>query len=417
MIDYRLRMAVACALLLQAPSIAFSAFRETRGVWVTADWLTSSERIQEVVSVARQLRANALFVQVRRRGDAYYGSTLVPGASGQEGAALDYDPFSLILARAREAGLEVHAWLNMYFVWSDEGPPIVPGHALSDHPEWVLRDGKGVPLTAIQPDELNDAGYDGLFLDPGNPEVRHHLRRVVRELLVRYDLDGVHLDYIRYPTAHCGYTVECRRTLRSVTGRDFVSAAQLGGADAEAALWRTWRAGQVSTLVRGISRDVAAIRPDACVTAAVVPDPSLSYQLYGQDWIGWLNEGLIDAAVAMTFSDDAELVRAQLEAGRALTGPGGLYAGLGLFNRTCQELIARIHVARDVGCDGVVLYSFRDLSDDPAYRYGLSLGPFREAAVPDRCRAKTFPEIRPPRSLWPLPRTITGGAGARGGAR
>ncbi len=380
-------------------------------MWVTAEWLTNPERIQDIVSVARQLRANALFVQVRRRGDAYYRSSLVPEVLGEDEPAAGFDPLALLLTRGRRAGLEVHAWLNMYYVWSDHDPPAVPGHALLDHPEWVLRDGNGVPLSAYTSDELKENGYDGLYLEPGSAAVRHHLRRVVRELVTRYEVDGVHLDYIRYPTAHCGYTVEGRQTVRELAGREIAPTGRPRGADAEAVAWRMWRAEQVTRLVRGVSRDVAAIRPKACVTAAVVPDPTLSYHLYGQDWIGWLNEGLLDAAVTMTFSADADLVRAQLRAGRALTGPGGLYAGLGLFNQTCQKLIARIDVARDVGCDGVVLYSFRELSENPAYRYGLSLGPFREASVPHRCKGKAFPDVRPPRSFWKLPHTVVGGGG------
>ncbi len=400
------RLAAALALAAGTPPAARAVLRETRGVWITGDWLESPDRIREAVSVARQLRANALFVQVRRRGDAYYRSTLAPVGPREEGTEPEFDPLAAVLQEARERELAVHAWLNMFYVWSEKGLPTGEGHSLTEHPAWVLRDSRGAPLSGYAPEELEGAGYDGLYLEPGNSTVRHHLRQIVRELLTKYRVDGVHLDYVRYPTLHCGYTAEARDMIRAVAGRDVGSASRLRSTDREAVVWKAWRAEQVSSLVRGISRDVSAIQPTVCVTASVVPDPTLSYEHYGQDWVGWLNEGLVGAVVTMTYSPDDELVRSQVAAGRHLTGPGGLYVGLGVFNLPCQQLISRIEMARDVGCDGVVLYGMDQLSRDPAYRYGLSLGPFREPAVAHRCKLTGLPAFRPPRSPWRLPQGV-----------
>jgi hypothetical protein len=278
---------------------------------------------------------------------------------------------------------------------------------VSAHPDWLLRDGRGLPLLSYAPDELESSGYDGLYLDPGSAAARRHLALLVHELLSSYDVDGVHLDYVRYPTRDCGFGPEARGVFRSVLGREITSARQMRESVEAARLWHVWRADQVTRLVRKLSRAVSTVAPDACITAAVVPDARLAYENYGQDWVGWLNQGLIDAAVTMTYARDPDLVTAQLEEGRGLTGPGGLIAGFGLFNQTVQELIGKIESARGVGCDGLVLLGLEQLTDDPAYRYGLSLGPFRNRSIPYRCKRRELNAFRPARVPWALPRVIT----------
>ncbi len=371
-------------------------------MWVPGGWLGSPEKIDSVISLAKRHRLNTLFVQVRQYGDAYYHSVLVPERAGID----TLEPISNVLRQAHDAGLAVHASMNLYYVWSENELPGEPRHVVRRHPEWVLVDGEGRSLLDHTFEELRGLGYDGLYLDPGNRSVRHHLRLVVKEFLCRHDVDGLHLDYARYPVIDCGFVGDARWMLQQVGGRDLSSVAALHEGSEEVRVWRAWRGDQVAALVRGIRADVEAVAPGTCITAAVVPDPRLARENYGQDWVGWLNEGLVDAVVSMTYSTDGPLVRAQLAAGRSLTGSGRLYAGLGLFNQSCQDLIEKIDIARKVGCDGVLLLGLDRLAEDPAYRYGLSLGPFQRKAMPHRCSPRRPVTLRPPRVPWSMPQDI-----------
>src|SRR5262245_57215869 len=112
--DSSLRMktlmsALAAALLLALP--ATETPREMRGLWVVRTALVSPEAVDKVVDQASEAGFNALFVQVRGRGDAFYASKLVPRSALLEKQPASFDPLARLLERARDRGLEVHAWI------------------------------------------------------------------------------------------------------------------------------------------------------------------------------------------------------------------------------------------------------------------------------------------------------------------
>src|SRR3954468_16945827 len=102
------------ALLLVGPSLpSIPRQPEMRGLWVVRTGLTSPESVDRVVDDAARAGFNALFVQVRGRGDAFYASRVVPRSELLRGAPADFDPLGRLLARARARGLQVHAWVNV----------------------------------------------------------------------------------------------------------------------------------------------------------------------------------------------------------------------------------------------------------------------------------------------------------------
>src|SRR5262245_51775245 len=107
-------MTVLLALLLSAPTLQpLPGPLEMRGLWVVRTGLVSPEAVDRVVDEAARAGFNALFVQVRGRGDAFYASYLVPRSELLRGQRADFDPLGRLLARARERGLQVHAWVNV----------------------------------------------------------------------------------------------------------------------------------------------------------------------------------------------------------------------------------------------------------------------------------------------------------------
>jgi uncharacterized lipoprotein YddW (UPF0748 family) len=92
---------------------AVPARREMRGLWVVRTGLVTPASVDQVVDTAVRGGFNALFVQVRGRGDAFYASRLVPRSDLLRGQPAEFDPLARLLARARARGLEVHAWVNV----------------------------------------------------------------------------------------------------------------------------------------------------------------------------------------------------------------------------------------------------------------------------------------------------------------
>src|SRR5690606_35091641 len=143
---------------------------------------------------AQSANYNALFPQVRKRGDAYYNSLIEPKATDINSG---FDPLAYLIQEAHAANppLEVHAWIVAYPVWSNQSsPPSQSGHVYNQHPSWLTRNSAG-------------STWDGSAyqLDPGHPGVQEHLFDVAMDIVSRYSVDGLQLDYIRYAGTSWGY--------------------------------------------------------------------------------------------------------------------------------------------------------------------------------------------------------------------
>src|SRR5256885_12480464 len=126
-------------LFLAAPDIqaAHPASAEMRGLWVVRTALVSPASVDRVVDDAARAGFNALFVQVRGRGDAFYVSRIVGRSDLLGGQPADFDPLGRLLARARARGLQVHAWVNV-LLCAHFGVPVPPSHVARRHPEWLM---------------------------------------------------------------------------------------------------------------------------------------------------------------------------------------------------------------------------------------------------------------------------------------
>src|SRR5262245_12622088 len=143
------------ALCLAAPVPAAPArTQEMRGLWVVRTALVSPQAVDRVVDEAQEGGLNALFVQVRGRGDAFYDSHLVGRSTLLWQQPESFDPFARLLERARQRGLQVHAWVNVLLA-AHFGLPLPPGHIVREHPQWIMvpRSVSTAALTAT-PDRL-----------------------------------------------------------------------------------------------------------------------------------------------------------------------------------------------------------------------------------------------------------------------
>src|SRR5262249_668587 len=104
-----------------------------------------------------------------------------------------FDPFELMISEAHRRGIKVHAWLNTYLVWTGSKKPKYPEHIVNSHPDWIAHDKDG--RNTMQ----NTPTVEGLYLQPSNPAVQDHLVRVFTDVAKRYDVDGIHFDFVRYP--------------------------------------------------------------------------------------------------------------------------------------------------------------------------------------------------------------------------
>ncbi len=199
---------VVLTLVVPRPAVARA---EVRALWVVRTTLTSPEAVESMVTTARAGGFNTLLVQVRGRGDAYYRDGREPRATPLVGQP-DFDPLALAIRRAHAAGLQVHAWINVNLVAGTGELPASRDHIVYRHPEWLMVPrslAEGLrPLDPRGPEYLGRLSryarsrsdtIEGLYLSPIEPGSIEYTASVVRDIVERYDLDGVHLDYLRYP--------------------------------------------------------------------------------------------------------------------------------------------------------------------------------------------------------------------------
>jgi uncharacterized lipoprotein YddW (UPF0748 family) len=330
-------------------------------LWVVRWSLTDSQKVERAVERAREIGVKGLLAQVVGRGDAYYRSDVLPRAESLPRE--EFDPLGLLIARAHAAGLEVHAWVNCMLVWSLPNRPRDPRHVVNTHPEWIARLADGRPMSSLTARQRRKLGVEGVFLSPALPGVRAWLGSIVKEIAMRYAVDGVQLDYIRLPG------VQLRGEAGAGAGPSAGIARRTAAAPARVRTPRSdAECAHVSAAVEEVRDSLAQVRPGLPLSAAVIADTAVAERANAQRWTSWLREGLIDRAFAMCYAAPLRTVVAQLLSFAASPGMGArVVPGIAVYNTPPATAAAKIKAARALGFPELALYSYDALASRPSY--------------------------------------------------
>jgi uncharacterized lipoprotein YddW (UPF0748 family) len=383
------RGVLALGLLLRAlPASAAPASGELRGLWVVRTALVSPQAVDQVVDAAGEAGINALFVQVRGRGDAFYRSRLAARSVLLERQPRDFDPLARLLARARARRIQVHGWVNVLLA-AHFGQPLPHDHVLEKHPEWAMvpKSAATAALVASGPRRLHlvmEAGrsegdVEGYYLSPAIPAVGEHLEAVVRELVRAYPMDGLHLDFVRYPGPDFDYSRAALEGFRRVSG----GTDLLGGPARSPAAWDDYRRQVLTALVTRLADAARRERPGLVLSAAVTPDEAQAVYHKFQDWPRWLSHGVLTALCPMTYTAENEVFRQQVQSASELAGGARpVWAGIGAYRLDVAGIVEKVALARLSGARGVVLFSNESLEPadwrrlrDEAFASPLASGP------------------------------------------
>jgi len=338
---------MTAALLPLLLALPLAGQPQYRAFWVDAfhAGFKSAAEVEQLVEDAVAARANAIFVQMRRRGDVYFLKSLEPPA---EDAAYSpgFDALDYLLLRAHARGIEVHAWFVVSRLWSSTAPPKDPRHAFNQHGPHAAGDAMWMTVSA-------QGAVSRESVDPGHPDVAKYLADVILEPAKHYDLDGLHLDYIRYPEgANYGWNPKAIERFQRLENRT-------GWPQAADPRWSDFRRRQVTDLVRQIYLRACATRPSIKISASVITwgNGPLSddefrrkdaYAYVFQDWPGWLAEGILDLAMPMNYFAESRYpgyLDRWLEYEKNRQGKRAIMPGLGVYLNTIPESLSQLRRA------------------------------------------------------------------------
>ena len=389
------RAAAAFAIVISVYASAGSSTRtfassestttETRALWVQRGSLATPQSIATLVKSAREHGFNPLLVQVRGRGDSYYLGGIEPRGVELLRQPADFDPLATVLDAGHAAGLRIHAWINVNLISSAGELPSAREHLIYRRPAWLMvpRD-IGQQLAAQEPDSpgylgtlarwtrTQSAEIEGLYISPIVPDAAEYTDSIVRTLVRRYPIDGIHFDYARYPNDRFDYSrlairefrTSVRTQLPEFTRRLLDAQEQddlFAYPDSLPDQWREFRVSRLTALINRLHATVKRERPDALVSIAVVPDVREAEHRRLQNWGAWAQAGLFDAVCPMAYATEASRFAEQIAGARAAAGSRLVWAGIGSYRLSPKETIDNIQTARRLGATGVVLFSYDSL--------------------------------------------------------
>ncbi len=348
---------------------------EFRAMWVDAGspGLHNLAEINQLLEFASANHFNALLVELHRKGNTFAAQSITPPSSAK------FDGLATLIPLAHARGIEVHAWINVLPVWygadwPENAHPVFNQHGFYTFEEGPTRSGKRNPRAGFAIDRgnwltMNNHGETrfpgGTFLDPGHPAAAQFVVSVCKDLLRYYPVDGLHLDFIRYPgveediargssagynpvslarfwkarqkvTPHAGPLANSENGQKSVQEQAMEDSLALAAALAMPSMgtlppagakaadirlplpaasnqeWVDWRITQVTQLERRIYLESKAINPSVKISAAVItwghPPTSEADFLNSsamewvfQDWRSWLEQGTLDMVLPMNY--------------------------------------------------------------------------------------------------------------------
>ncbi|HET6454427.1 MAG TPA: family 10 glycosylhydrolase [Armatimonadota bacterium] len=354
----------------QSAPATTSGASEFRAFWVDA-WgsgYENSTATTTMLDYVQSCNANAVLVEMRKRADAYYTSSYEPTATNVTPDP-GYDCLADIVTKAHARNLEAHAWVVVNRAWTSQtAPPSTsPEHVYNAHPEWFSLSSTGSKFYG-----------DDSWLDPGHPGVENFYTDVFMEIVQNYDIDGLTLDYIRYPSTNFGYNPTAVARYNAEYGTS-------GNPSSGNTRWSDWRRDQVTNIVKRIYLEAKAVKPSLKIGAAVWSPAGSGNSGWFQNWDQWMSNHWLDYACPMNYTSDNATFDGDNQDSFDRQYGRHIYPAQGSYVNTISNSMTQIASVQDLGFPGVSLYTYRVTNsgtvDRPGFKNALigSGGPFESS--------------------------------------
>jgi len=347
---------------------------EARSIWLDRGTIVATKNEKGLAALFDKLKAAGINVVYFETNNA--GFCMFPTKVGtQNPDMMGWDPLAVAISEAHKRGMELHSWCWIFAVGNIRHNPIIGKDP--DYPGPVLTK-YGFSLALARANGALLPNNQGEFwIDPANPDGRQYIKNLLTEIASNYNVDGVQLDYIRYPFnnkgTEMGYDWVGRRRFEQETGLCLDNFDET-----TRQLWQAWKIQQVSSFVEDISKTLKSMKPGFRISAAVYATPHrLRLNAIQQEWETWVQNGWVDTLNPMSYVQTAKdltimagYVREECQ-DRAL-----VYPGLSIRQLDTAGLIEQLDTSRVIGTLGTTMFAMAQLDDKK--QNVLRVGPYRK---------------------------------------
>ena len=347
-------------------------------LWITADSMKDKESISEALYFAFDHNFNKVFVQCRFRGDAVYKSNIVPRNLSIRNN--NFDPLRYAVLIGHQLGLEVHAWMNTYILWSrsgqDDAAPYNLNHIYHTNKNWTESNIYGKSDSDVDITQVQSLNWEGIYLSPNHPEVNNYLLSVFKEVVDNYDIDGLHLDYIRFQSDVYGYNASGLKIFKEKYDfdpldieRNIISTNygwKKNEIDSMKTMWDNYKIQNINNLLVDIKKTIIESDKDISVSAAVKPDPNLAKDKWSQDWMQWLGSDFLDFVVLMNYASDNIGFYGPISSIKEKNNQDleKIIMGISTFNQSSKQVSEKIYLSHLYGFQGISLFSYYTIDEN-----------------------------------------------------
>jgi len=297
-------------------------------------------------------------------GLARYESDILPRAKilGEHG-----DQIAQCAAACKKHALEAHIWKVNYNL----------SNAPREFVEKLRKEGRT---------QVSARGEPHDWLCPSHPENFKLELESMLEVARKYDVAGLHFDYIRYPDGEHCYCEGCRSRFESESGTKVANWPRDCFRGPRTKEYRDWRCQQITRLVEAVHREAKKIKPGIKISAAVFGGYPVCRESVGQDWVAWIKAGYLDFVCPMDYTESdlgfAALVSRQIElVGKRIPVYPGIGATASRSALSVDRVVGQIHHARSLGANGFTIFNL-DRGTIEGIVPGVGLGAGAKPAVP-----------------------------------
>jgi uncharacterized lipoprotein YddW (UPF0748 family) len=334
-----------------------------RGIWVPR-W-SIDDHPQILAKLDGQF--NHVFLQIFALGEAYYPSRYATTKRKDDTWLREF------LEEAHQRNIEVSAWVNVLYSWGYAPKTRHQRHPINRNPNWYVQEKPEKSILGLGVEELRRQSIEGYYLAPASLQVREYIHDIVDEILENYDFDGVHLDYIRYPSHRFIYDVALRSKFMRAYCLDPSDLAlptiqerlSVWGNDDLDNLWRQFVRDDLTSFIRDFVQHVKKKRPQTKISVAVKADYRTAQTEFFQDWPQWVNNDLVDFVCLMAYRKNIETVlNRTLE---KIIDPRKVTVGLGIYTLSVDRIRAQVQQVAAMPFSGVVFFSYEELRKNQEY--------------------------------------------------